>query len=247
LRLAKYLAQTGVASRRHAEALITAGKVKVNGAVVREIVTLIDPDNDRIEVGNRLIGTPPLFYVMLNKPAGYISTVHDPQGRPTVVELTPDLPVRLHPVGRLDYDTEGLLLLTNDGEFTNLVTHPRYSIDKKYLVVVKGFVTDDEADHLQQGVELDDGPTAPARVKVRERSAMQSVMEITIHEGRKRQIKRMCAAVGHPVVNLTRTGLGFLELGELEVGKYRLLSQDEVDRIKKGAKGEGLHSATISQ
>ena len=240
MRLAKYLAQAGVASRRHAEALITAGKVKVNGSVVREIVTLINPGTDLIEVGNRLIGTQPLFYVLLNKPAGYISTVHDPQGRPTVVELTADLPVRLHPVGRLDYDTEGLLLLTNDGEFTNLVTHPRYKIDKKYLAVVKGLVTDNEAAYLQRGVELDDGPTAPARVEVRERGPMQSLMEITIHEGRKRQIKRMCAAVGHQVVKLTRTGLGFLELGGLEVGKYRLLSPDEVDRLKKEAKGEGF-------
>ncbi len=240
MRLAKYLAQAGVASRRHGEALITAGRVKVNGSVVREIVTLINPETDRIEVGNRLIGAQKLFYVLLNKPAGYISTVHDPQGRPTVVELTSDLPARLHPVGRLDYDTEGLLLLTNDGEFTNLVTHPRYRIHKKYLAMVKGLVTDEEAAYLQQGVELDDGPTAPARVEIRERSPVQSVMEITIHEGRKRQIKRMCAAVGHQVVNLTRTGLGFLELGGLDVGEYRLLSPDEVDRIKEEAKGEGL-------
>lgn len=240
MRLAKYLAQAGVTSRRHAEALITAGRVKVNGSVVREIVTLINPETDHIEVGNRLIGTQPLFYVLLNKPAGYISTVHDPQGRPTVVELTSDLPARLHPVGRLDYDTEGLLLLTNDGEFTNLVTHPRYRIDKKYLAVVKGLVTDEEAAYLQGGVELDDGPTAPARVEIRGRSPVQSVIEITIHEGRKRQIKRMCAAVGHQVVRLTRTGLGFLELGGLDVGKYRLLSPDEVDRIRKVAKGEGF-------
>ena len=240
MRLAKYLAQAGVASRRHAEALITAGKVTVNGSVVREIVTLINPGTDRIEVGNRLIGAQPLVYVLLNKPAGYISTVHDPQGRPTVVELTSDLPVRLHPVGRLDYDTEGLLLLTNDGEFTNLVTHPRYKIDKKYLAMVKGFVTDSEAAYLRRGVELDDGPTAPARVEVRERGPRQSLMEITIHEGRKRQIKRMCAAVGHQVVKLTRTGLGFLELGGLEVGKYRLLSPVEVDRLKKEARGEGF-------
>ncbi len=247
MRLAKYLAQAGVASRRHGEALITAGRVKVNGSVVREIVTLIDPETDRIEVGNRLIGTQPLFYVLLNKPAGYISTVHDPQGRPTVVELTSDLPVRLHPVGRLDYDTEGLLLLTNDGEFTNLVTHPRYKIDKKYLAMVKGWVTDDEAVYLQRGVELDDGPTAPARVEIRERGPVQSVMEIIIHEGRKRQIKRMCAAVGHQVVKLTRTGLGFLELDGLEVGKYRLLDPDEVERIKKEAKGEGLPCHHISQ
>jgi len=240
LRLAKYLAQAGVASRRHAEDLITAGRVKVNGSVVREIVTLINPETDRIEVGNRPINTQPLFYVLLNKPAGYVSTVHDPQGRLTVVELTSDLPVRLHPVGRLDYDTEGLLLLTNDGEFTNLVTHPRYKIDKKYLAMVKGLVTDGEAAYLQRGVELDDGPTAPARVEVLERSPIQSVMEITIHEGRKRQIKRMCAAVGHQVVKLTRTGLGFLELGGLEVGKYRLLDPDEVDRLKKEARGGGL-------
>ncbi|MEQ8200843.1 MAG: pseudouridine synthase [Syntrophomonadaceae bacterium] len=239
MRLAKYLARAGVASRRHAEELITAGKVKVNGAVVREVVTLVNPEIDRIEINNRPLGAEPLFYVMLNKPAGYISTVHDPQGRPTVIELTASLPARLHPVGRLDYDTEGLLLLTNDGEFTNLVTHPRYKIDKKYLVTVKGLVTDEEAAYLQQGVELEDGPTAPARVEVQDRNRMHSKMEITIREGRKRQVKRMCAAIGHQVVKLTRTGLGFLDLGGLGVGKYRLLSPDEVERIKKEAWGEG--------
>ncbi|NLN87913.1 MAG: rRNA pseudouridine synthase [Syntrophomonadaceae bacterium] len=237
MRLAKYLAQSGVASRRHAEDLIRAGQVTVNGTVVTEVVTLVDPKTDSIKVGNRRLYAEPLFYVLLNKPAGYISTAHDPQGRPTVIELTADLPVRLHPVGRLDFDTEGLLLLTNDGEFTNLVTHPRYQIDKKYLVKVKGYVTDEEAAHLQQGVEVEDGMTAPAIIKLRNRNQMFTEMEITIHEGRKRQVKRMCAAVGHPVVNLTRTGLGFLELGPLKTGEYRLLSSDEVEGIKMAAWG----------
>ena len=237
MRLAKYLAQSGVASRRHAEDLIRAGQVTVNGTVVTEVVTLVDPKTDSIKVGNRRLYAEPLFYVLLNKPAGYISTAHDPQGRPTVIELTADLPVRLHPVGRLDFDTEGLLLLTNDGEFTNLVTHPRYQIDKKYLVKVKGYVTDEEAAHLQQGVEVEDGMTAPAIIKLRNRNQMFTEMEITIHEGRKRQVKRMCAAVGHPVVNLTRTGLGFLELGPLKTGEYRFLSSDEVEGIKMAAWG----------
>lgn len=237
MRLAKYLAQSGVASRRHAEDLIRAGQVTVNGTVVTEVVTLVDPKTDSIKVGNRRLYAEPLFYVLLNKPAGYISTAHDPQGRPTVIELTADLPVRLHPVGRLDFDTEGLLLLTNDGEFTNLVTHPRYQIDKKYVVKVKGYVTDEEAAHLQQGVEVEDGMTAPAIIKLRNRNQMFTEMEITIHEGRKRQVKRMCAAVGHPVVNLTRTGLGFLELGPLKTGEYRFLSSDEVEGIKMAAWG----------
>ncbi len=235
MRLAKYLAQAGISSRRHAEELITAGRVKLNGSIVREVVTLVDPQSDWVEVDNGIIGAEPLVYVLLNKPTGYISTVHDPQGRPTVVELTADLPVRLHPVGRLDFDTEGLLLLTNDGEFTNLVTHPRYGIAKEYLVQVEGYLTDAESSYLSQGVELEDGNTAPAAVRIRERNSQFSLLQITLHEGRKRQIKRMCAAVGHQVQKLTRTALGFLDVYGLEAGHYRLLSQAEVERIKKEA------------
>jgi len=149
------------------------------------------------------------------------------------VELTADLPVRMHPVGRLDYDTEGLLLLTNDGEFTNLVTHPRYRVDKRYLVQVQGYITDAESSHLSRGVVLEDGLTAPAVVRIKERNSTSTTLEVSIHEGRKRQVKRMCAAVGHPVVRLRRIGLGFLDLGGLEVGQYRLLSQDEVERLKR--------------
>jgi len=233
LRLAKYLAQAGLASRRHAEELIIAGRIKINGVIVREVVTLVDPMTDQVEVDNRLVVAEPHFYALLNKPAGYISTVQDPQGRPTVVELTADLPVRMHPVGRLDYDTEGLLLLTNDGEFTNLVTHPRYRVDKRYLVQVQGYITDAESSHLSRGVVLEDGLTAPAVVRIKERNSTSTTLEVSIHEGRKRQVKRMCAAVGHPVVRLRRIGLGFLDLGGLEVGQYRLLSQDEVERLKR--------------
>lgn len=232
MRLAKYLSQAGVASRRHAEELISAGRIKLNGSVVKEVATLINPDQDLVTCDDRRVSIPGSVYIILNKPAGYLSTVSDPQGRSTVLELVSNLHVRLHPVGRLDYDTEGLLLLTNDGEFTNLMIHPRYKIKKKYMADVEGYVTDREADILRRGVELEDGTTAPATVKIMERNSSHSILAMTIHEGRKRQVKRMCTAVGHPVLGLTRTALGFLTLDGLAKGHFRFLTPDEVSHLK---------------
>lgn len=232
LRLAKYLSQAGVASRRHAEELISAGRIKLNGSIVTEVATFINPDKDRISCDDLPVSVPLSVYIMLNKPAGYLSTVHDPQGRPTVIELVSDLDIRVHPVGRLDYDTEGLLLLTNDGEFTNLIIHPRYKIEKRYVTEVKGYLTDKAQRDLCLGIELEDGITAPAAVRVIERNSAHTILEISIHEGRKRQVKRMCAAVGNPVIRLTRTGLGFLNLEGLPKGHYRFLGPEEVSKLK---------------
>jgi 23S rRNA pseudouridine2605 synthase len=238
LRLAKYLAHAGIASRRQAEVLITQGRVRINGCVVREAATKVDPQSDCIEFDGHSVVEEDPVYILLYKPAGFISTVYDPQGRSTVLELAAEVKERIYPVGRLDYDTEGILLLTNDGQFSNLIIHPRYKIDKKYQAWVTGFIKDDELRTLREGVELEDGVTAPADVHVIERDDRTSMIEMTIHEGRKRQVKRMCAAVGHPVISLQRTGVGVLTLEGLDKGQYRFLRQEEVELLKAMAENE---------
>ncbi len=237
MRLAKYLAHSGIASRRQAEELIAEGRVRINGVEVREITTPINPQTDCIEFDGRLVGVEAAVYVLLNKPAGFISAVRDPQGRSTVIELLRDIKERIYPVGRLDYDTKGLLLLTNDGEFTNLIIHPRYKIDKKYEVVIEGYVNSEDLRRLREGVMLEDGITAPAQVSLIKRDNRSSTIELSIHEGRKRQVKRMCTAIGHPVKSLSRIALGFLSLDGVEPGDYRFLSPDEVDQLKAMAAG----------
>ena len=236
MRLAKYLAQAGLTSRRHAEQLIKNGEITVNGQLVTEMGTQVEPGADIIVYQGRKIGSMPrMVYVLLNKPAGFICSVDDPQGRPTVLSLLKDIEERIYPVGRLDYDTSGLLLLSNDGEFTNLMIHPRYKIIKTYEARVKGRASQPELDRICQGLLLEDGMTAPAQVKLLTQDETSSLLEISIHEGRKRQIKRMCAAINHPVLNLKRTRLAFLSLQDIEEGKYRLLSSQEVEALKKCA------------
>ena len=182
-----------------------------------------------------LIGVAPgLVYYLLNKPAGHVSTASDPEGRPTVVELVPDTP-RVYPVGRLDYETEGLLLLTNDGELTQLLTHPSFGVVKTYLAEVEGDPAPATVRALREGVDLDDGPTAPARVKVVQRRGTTAAIEIGIHEGRNRQVRRMCDAVGHPVRRLVRTRIGPLHDGNLKPGEWRPLSSGEVRRLYEAA------------
>ncbi|MCX5781032.1 MAG: pseudouridine synthase [Firmicutes bacterium] len=232
MRIAKYLAQTGIASRRHAEEYIAEGRVRLNGIVVSEMSTLVDPQTDRIEFDGRPVQAETPVYILLHKPPGYITSASDPQGRATVLELVRDVKQRIYPVGRLDYDTSGLLLLTNDGEFTNLMIHPRYKIEKEYQACVSGRIMDQELQILSHGVVLEDGLTAPAQIRLISRDAQASVIRITIHEGRNRQIKRMCAAIGHPLLRLSRIGLGFLSLEELGSGQYRNLHLDEVERLK---------------
>jgi len=234
LRLAKYLAQAGIASRRHAEQMIKNGEIKVNGQLVTEMGTQVEPGKDVIEYQGRIVGStrPRMIYVLLNKPAGFICSVDDPQGRPTVLDLLKDIKERIYPVGRLDFDTSGLLILSNDGEFTNLMIHPRYKIKKKYEAWVRGRVSQPELSSMSRGLMLEDGMTAPAQVRLIAQDEKNSLLEITIHEGRKRQIKRMCASIGHPVLNLKRTGLAFLSLQGLEEGGYRLLKEQEVQQLK---------------
>jgi 23S rRNA pseudouridine2605 synthase len=243
LRLAKYLAQAGIASRRQAEEIIRQGRIKINGNIITEVATLVNSKADRVELDEKLLGVEQQVYVLLNKPSGYISAVSDPWGRPTVLELAGDIKGRIYPVGRLDYDTEGILLLTNDGEFTNLMIHPRYRIDKKYEACVVGNIKDSELRSLRDGVELEEGMTAKAGIRLISRNDKASIIELLIHEGRKRQVKRMCAAVGHPVISLKRVAFAFLTLEGVESGQYRYLQQDEVNRLQEIA----LHDSTSTQ
>lgn len=239
MRLAKYLAEAGVASRRKAEELIMQGRVKINGLVVKEKGCTINPGVDRVEFDGRIISREEKVYILLNKPAGYISSVFDPQGRPTVMELLKDIKLRIYPVGRLDFDTEGLLLLSNDGDFTNLMIHPRYEINKTYQALVKGKPDKKSLQILQEGIQLEDGITAPARVNILKALQDKTLLEIEIHEGRKRQVKRMCLAIGHPVISLKRTTFGFLKLQGVAPGKYRFLTPSEVNRLKQQASDRG--------
>jgi 23S rRNA pseudouridine2605 synthase len=229
VRLAKHLAHAGVASRRAAEAMIAAGRVTVDGA------TITDPARDvtgreAIAVDGEPVGAAPRRVVYaLHKPAGVVSTAHDTHGRPTVVEFVPEAGTRLYPVGRLDADTTGLILLTNDGALADHLTHPRYEVPKTYRAKVANPPVSERAlRRLREGVELDDGPTAPAQA----RRLRPDVVELTIHEGRKRQVRRMCEAVGHPVVALRRVGFGPLALGPLPPGAHRRLTPAVVERLR---------------
>jgi len=228
IRLQKVLAQRGYGSRRLCEELIESGRVRVNGEVA-VLGRRIDPDHDLVEVDGHHVGVrPDLVYYLLNKPTGVVTTAKDPQGRRTVVELVPDEP-RVFPVGRLDYDTEGLLLLTNDGELTNRLTHPRYGVEKEYLAEVSGIVSAGALRQLRDGVELDDGRTAPAKVSQPDRG----VLRIAIHEGRNRQVRRMCEAVGHPVTRLVRVRIGPLTDRRLAPGSWRPLTPAELKSLEQ--------------
>lgn len=233
-RLQKVLARAGLGSRRVCEELIADGRVTVNDDVA-VLGRRVDPERDAVALdGVPVVVRDDLVHYLLNKPAGYVSTASDPEGRPTVVELVPATP-RVFPVGRLDYDTEGLLLLTNDGELTHLLTHPSFGVVKTYLAEVEGNPSPAAVRRLREGVDLDDGRTAPARVKVVQRRADTSAIELGIHEGRNRQVRRMCEAVGHPVVRLVRTRIGPLRDGALEPGSWRTLTPSEVRRLYEAA------------
>jgi len=226
-RLQKVLARLGFGSRRACEELIADGRVTVNDAVA-VLGRRVDVEQDQVAVDGALVGIrPDLIYYLVNKPVGVITTADDPQGRPTVVELVPDQP-RVFPVGRLDAATEGLLLMTNDGELAHRLTHPRFGVEKEYLTQVAGEPTRSVMRMLREGVELDDGLTAPARVTMVE----PGVLRITIHEGRNRQVRRMCDAVGHPVQRLIRTRIGPIVDRRLAPGEWRELSRDEVRSLE---------------
>jgi len=232
-RLQKYLAHAGVASRRKCEELIVAGRVSVNGETVTALGTQVDPQRDRVAVDGRPI-TPPRRhrYLLLNKPRGVLSTARDPHGRRTVLDLVPS-ERRLYPVGRLDMDSEGLLLLTDDGELAQRLTHPRYEHDRAYEVWVDGRPSQTTLQRLREGIELQDGPTWPAEVAVQRRESGGTWLRFVIHEGRKRQLRRMCEAVGHPVRRLVRVAMGPLALGELTQGQYRALTRQEQQALRK--------------
>jgi 23S rRNA pseudouridine2605 synthase len=231
-RLQKVLARAGLGSRRAAEALIAAGRVRVNGEVAH-LGDRADPGTDRIEVDGVMVGVRPgLVHYLLNKPAGVVTTASDPHGRPTVVGLVPAEP-RVFPVGRLDAETEGLLLLTNDGELAHRLTHPSFGVEKEYLAEVDGRPTRGALRRLREGIDLEDGRTAPARASL----VGDRLLRITVHEGRKRQVRRMCEAVGLPVRRLVRVRIGPITDRRLAPGEWRALRQDEVRALERAATG----------
>ncbi|GAB1723510.1 MAG: hypothetical protein NTNFB01_24060 [Nitrospira sp.] len=231
VRLQKLIAGTGIASRRKAEELIVSGRVTVNGNVVTELGTKVDPNRDHVKVdGKHLRAVQPYVYLILNKPKNVMSTLDDPEGRPTVKDYLRGVTVRVFPVGRLDFDSEGLMLLTNHGDLAQALLHPRYHVPKTYLIKVKGVLDDAKIEALERGVKLEDGFTAPAKVQKVSRAESNSWLEVTIHEGRKHQVKRMIEAVGHSVIKLTRVRMGPLLLGDLASGEYRFLTDREANR-----------------
>ena len=232
-RLQKVLARLGFGSRRVSEELIADGRVTVNG-VVAVLGRRVDVDRDEVAVDGAVVGIRPgLVYYLLNKPTGVITTADDPQGRPTVVQMVPTQP-RVFPVGRLDADSEGLLLLTNDGDITHRLTHPSFGVEKEYLTSVGGTPSRGAVRQLREGIELDDGRTAPARVT----AVDDSLLRITIHEGRNRQVRRMCDAVGHPVIRLVRTRIGPIVDHRLKPGDWRELSREEVRMLEIAVGGQ---------
>ncbi|ACV22002.1 Ribosomal large subunit pseudouridine synthase B [Slackia heliotrinireducens] len=234
MRVQKFLARAGVASRRRSEDLMTAGRVCVNGEVVTELGAKVDPRVDTVTVDGREVRlTDGPVTIMLNKPCGFITTMSDPYGRACVAELVPsdDYP-GLFPVGRLDTDTSGLLLFSTDGELGNSLLHPRHHVDKTYEACVQGRISDEALQTLRDGVELDDGVTSPAAVTLVSRSKEKSRITLVIHEGRTRQVRRMCQKVGHPVLELHRAQFGPLTLGDLPEGSWRELTKAEVESLR---------------
>ncbi len=238
IRLQKILSAAGVASRRAAETMIVAGRVSVNGDIVTELGTRADPDTDEIRVDGRRIGRPRRRYLALFKPRGYVTTRSDPQHRPTVLDLlgTSDY---IYPVGRLDYDSEGLLLLTNDGEVAERLMHPRYGVDREYEARVRGVPDVATVQRIARGVVIEGRRTAPAQVRLVEtgRGARgdQSILAIVLHEGRTRQVRKMCEAVGHPVVRLRRVRIGPIRLGAMRAGEFRALTRAEIEQLERVA------------
>jgi 23S rRNA pseudouridine2605 synthase len=238
-RLQKILANAGVASRRKCEELIREGKVAVNDVIVRELGAKADPERDVITVNGKPVKLEQKLYLLFHKPKGVITTLSDPKGRTTVRDYLKGIKERVYPVGRLDYDTEGLLLLTNDGELANKLTHPRHHVPKTYLATVERVPHGDDLDKLKKGIRLEDGLTAPAEAEYHDvdPDGKFATISITIYEGRNRQVRRMFEAIGHPVIRLKRVSFGGIHLGGLQRGKYRKLTPDEVQQLRDAADG----------
>lgn len=235
MRINKYIASCGVASRRKAEELIISGRVTINGELVTDLSTKIDETKDIVEVDGKVINQEEKkVYLLLNKPEGYITTVKDQFDRPSVLDILKDIEERVYPVGRLDYETSGLLILTNDGELTYKLTHPKHEVEKTYLASVNGIFTPEEKRNFENGLKIEDYTTARAKLKIIKTDVEKnySVCKITIHEGKNRQVRKMCKAVGHPVRNLRRIQMGRINIRGLEIGEYRNLTEDEVKYLK---------------
>ena len=231
-RLQKFMARCGVASRRKCEELILDGKVKVNNQVISELGTKINPSMDIVEVEGVLIKPEERkVYIALNKPVGYITSVKDEKNRKTVLDLI-NVEERIYPIGRLDYNTSGLLLLTNDGDVYNKVIHPRQEINKVYIAIVKGHINNKKMDLFREGIDIGGYVTAPAKIRILKKFDNSTKVEITIHEGKNRQVRRMCEKIGNPVIELKRIKIGDIELDGLEQGKWRPLSEKEVKYLK---------------
>jgi pseudouridine synthase len=247
VRLQKILSMAGVASRRTAETLIAEGRVTVNGRTVTELGTKASPGDDIRVDGRRVKGAEPLRYLLLHKPKGYVTTRSDPSRRPTVIDLLTGVREYVYPVGRLDYDSEGLLLLTNDGDLAARLTHPRHGVEREYHAWVLGVPDDHDLDRLRRGIPLEGRRTQPATVTVlhhgRGRHAGKALLSITIREGRNRQVRKMCEAIGHAVYALTRVRIGPISDPKLPPGRYRELRAEEVRRLKTAAGGDAMKNA----
>jgi len=231
-RLQKYMARCGVASRRKCEEYILQGKVKVNDEIIKELGYKVDSEKDKVYVDSTLITPEPnKVYIALNKPVGYVSTVKDERGRKTILDLI-QVEERIYPIGRLDYDTSGLILLTNDGDVYNNVIHPRQEINKVYVALIKGIPTKDEITKFCTGVDIGGYITADAKFKLLKKYDNNSEAEIIIHEGKNRQIRKMCDAINHPVIKLRRKSVGEIRIGDLELGHWRHLNNDEVNYLR---------------
>ena len=240
MRINKYIASSGETSRRKGDELIKQGKVKVNGVLITEPGYDV-LDSDVVEVEGRVLKPErKQIYLILNKPKGYITTASDDRGRPTVLDLATDIHERIFPVGRLDYQTSGLLILTNDGDFANMITHPKHKLYKTYHAKVRGLVSRGTIEKLRRGVRIEDGVTAPARVEILKQGERNTLLEIQIYEGRNRQIRRMCQEVGHEVVDLQRIAIGNVGMGHLKSGHYKKMSLQEVERLKQEAGGTSV-------
>ncbi len=235
MRINKYIALCGVASRRKAEELILSNRVKVNDEIITELSYQVDEKNDIVKVDDKIIKEEEkLVYILLNKPEGYITTVKDQFDRPSVLDLVSDIKERVYPIGRLDYETSGLLLLTNDGDLTYKLTHPKHEVEKTYVARVKGKPNRHEIENFKNGLKIEDYITSKAKLKIVKYDDKKDVstLEIKIHEGKNRQVRKMCKAINHPVLRLKRVAMGKIKIQDCQIGKYRYLTEEEIKYLK---------------